>query len=256
MAYFVIFGKIISDPHSDHCFQDLQLLRRVVLYFLQMHNNHPSAKKLEKVAETFTLLAEAYVRHSLQNPQAKPPKSTVAYVRHAMQNSQVRPPRSTVSHVRNAMQNFSVRFPRSTIPATVINKSSSQGPIVNPEAQQQIDNSSTSNPAPQTSSALAQPLPPSYNDAFQVDLDFNDFNSDPMALLNFFSAASDINTTRTDINTQISDTWETGPEQKGESSALQPNPLLQELENISQTCALDGTFDWFSWDHYDSTMTG
>jgi hypothetical protein len=217
-----------------------------------MHNNHPSAKKLEKVAETFTLLAEAYVRHSLQNPQAKPPKSAVAYVRHAMQNSQVRPPRSTISHVRNAMQNFPVKSPRSTIPVTVVGKSSSQTSILSPEVQQQIDNSNTSNSAPQTSATF---VAPAYNDA-QVDLDFNDFNSDPMALLNFFSAASDINAPAPDFNTQNSTAVDAGLEQQGEFSALQPDPLLQELEKISQTCALDGTFNWFSWDQYDSTMTG
>jgi hypothetical protein len=221
-----------------------------------MHNNHPSAKKLERVAETFTLLAEAYVRHSLQNPQAKPPKSAVAYVRHAMQNSQVRPPRSAVSHVRNAMQNFPVKSSGRTMPETMVDKSSSLESTLNSKTRQQIENSNISNSTAQTSSAFAQPLPPAHHNASQIDLDFNDFDSDPMALLNFFSAASDINTTGTDLKTQNPATWEPGPEQQSDFSPLQPNPLLQELENISQTCALDGTFDWFSWDQYDSTMTG
>jgi hypothetical protein len=154
------------------------------------------------------------------------------------------------------MQNFPVKSLRSTIPAIVAQKSSSQQSILDSEAQQQIDSSSTSNSVPQALPAFAQPLPPAYNDASQVDLDFNDFNSDPMALLNFFSAASDIIVPAPDFNTQNSAAVDAGLEQQGDFSALQPNPLLQELENISQTCALDGTFDWFSWDQYDSTMTG
>jgi hypothetical protein len=72
--YFTLFTSIITNPKSPTCFNDLQLLRKVVLYFLQMHNSHQSARKLEKVAETFTRLAEAYVRHSMatSTPETNP----------------------------------------------------------------------------------------------------------------------------------------------------------------------------------------
>ncbi|TAQ85767.1 hypothetical protein B7494_g5913 [Chlorociboria aeruginascens] len=66
MPYFVVFTNIISDPHSSQCFDDLKLLRQVVLYFLQMDGNHKSACKMERVAETFISLAKAYVRHSMR----------------------------------------------------------------------------------------------------------------------------------------------------------------------------------------------
>jgi hypothetical protein len=59
--YFVLFANIIFNPTSPQCFKDLQL-RQVVLYFHQMHNNYPSVRKLEKIAEPFMRLAEAYVR--------------------------------------------------------------------------------------------------------------------------------------------------------------------------------------------------
>ncbi len=36
-----------------------------------MHNNHQSARKLEKVAESFTRLAEAYVRHAIEKASTR-----------------------------------------------------------------------------------------------------------------------------------------------------------------------------------------
>ncbi|TGO62397.1 hypothetical protein BCON_0020g00700 [Botryotinia convoluta] len=65
MPYFVLFSNIIADPHSPSCFDDLQSLRKVVYYFLRMHVQHRSARKLEKIAETFTRLAESFVRGSM-----------------------------------------------------------------------------------------------------------------------------------------------------------------------------------------------
>ena len=195
MAYFVIFGNIISDLHSSDCFQDLQLLRRVVLYFLQMHNNHPSAKKLEKVAETFTRLAEAYVRHSIQNPRAK---------------SQA-----------NTMPTHNPMTPSSQV-------------------QQQNDPSGV-------------PTPPTSIEDSQMTFDFNDFNSDPIELLSFFATNHDT-FPNANLNTQDVAAMDAVPTQPGEFSTLSANPLLRELENISQNCVLDGTFDWFSWDQYDSAM--
>ncbi|TGO29272.1 hypothetical protein BPAE_0017g00800 [Botrytis paeoniae] len=65
MPYFVLFSNIIADPNSPSCFDDLQSLRKVVYYFLRMHVQHRSARKLEKIAETFTRLAESFVRGSM-----------------------------------------------------------------------------------------------------------------------------------------------------------------------------------------------
>ncbi|KAH8807251.1 hypothetical protein F5884DRAFT_856835 [Xylogone sp. PMI_703] len=69
MPYFVIFGNILSNPHSSDRFEDLQLLRQLVLYFLQMHNNHRLARKLEKIADGFTRFVETYVRYSMRHPR-------------------------------------------------------------------------------------------------------------------------------------------------------------------------------------------
>jgi hypothetical protein len=210
MTYFVIFGNIISDPHSSDCFQDLQLLRRVVLYFLQMHNNHPSAKKLEKVAETFTRLAEAYVRHSMQNPRAKSPGNTIS-----------------THHPMTPDSQF----------------------------QQLNDPSDVTTPPSRLAQSAPAPLSPFSSQGSQMAFDFNDFNSDPMELLNFFSTNHDTSF-NTNLNAQDFTAVEASPtQQPGEFATSSPNPLLRELENISQNCALDGTFDWFSWDQYDSAMT-
>ncbi|KAJ9615225.1 hypothetical protein H2200_001299 [Cladophialophora chaetospira] len=61
--FFVLFGEVITNPTSRTNVDDLQLLRQTVLYFLEFQRYHASAVKLEKVAETFTKIAEAYVRH-------------------------------------------------------------------------------------------------------------------------------------------------------------------------------------------------
>jgi len=208
MAYFVIFGNVISDPHSSDCFQDLQLLRRVVLYFLQMHNNHPSAKKLEKIAETFTRLAEAYVRHSMQNPRAKSPGNTMSTHHPKIPNSQV---------------------------------------------EQLNGPSGVQAPPSRMAKLLSAPLLPTSSRDSQMAFDFNDFNSDPMELLNFYTSHD--TSFSTSFNAQDFTAMEASPtQQPDEFSTSPPNPLLRELENISQNCALDGTFDWFSWDQYDSAM--
>ncbi|OAP63977.1 hypothetical protein AYL99_03204 [Fonsecaea erecta] len=61
--FFVLFGEVITNPTGKTTVEDLQLLRQTVLYFLEFQKYHTSAVKLEKVAETFTKIAEAYVRH-------------------------------------------------------------------------------------------------------------------------------------------------------------------------------------------------
>ncbi|KIW92345.1 uncharacterized protein Z519_07329 [Cladophialophora bantiana CBS 173.52] len=61
--FFVLFGEVITNPTSKTSVEDLKVLRQTVLYFLEFQKYHTSAVKLERVAETFTKIAEAYVRH-------------------------------------------------------------------------------------------------------------------------------------------------------------------------------------------------
>jgi hypothetical protein len=64
--FFVLFGEVVTNPRSKTCMEDLQLLRQTVLYYLQFQKYHSSAVKLERVAETFTKIAEAFVRHTFR----------------------------------------------------------------------------------------------------------------------------------------------------------------------------------------------
>ncbi|KAK6376219.1 hypothetical protein LTS17_007470 [Exophiala oligosperma] len=64
--FFVLFGEIVTNPRSKACMDDLQSLRQTVLYYLQFQKYHSSAVKLERVAETFTKIAEAFVRHTFR----------------------------------------------------------------------------------------------------------------------------------------------------------------------------------------------
>src|ERR1700753_2503695 len=66
VPFFVLFGEVITNPRSMMTVSDLHLLRQTVLYFLAFQKFHASAVKLEKVAETFTTMAEAYIRHDLR----------------------------------------------------------------------------------------------------------------------------------------------------------------------------------------------
>ncbi|OAL18340.1 hypothetical protein AYO22_10756 [Fonsecaea multimorphosa] len=68
--FFVLFGEVITNPTAKTSVEDLQLLRQTVLYFLEFQKYHASAVKLEKVAETFTKIAEAYVRHIFRKQSA------------------------------------------------------------------------------------------------------------------------------------------------------------------------------------------
>jgi hypothetical protein len=61
--FFVLFGEVVTNPTAKTSVDDLQLFRQIVLYFFEFQKYHASAVKLEKVAETFTKTAEAYVRH-------------------------------------------------------------------------------------------------------------------------------------------------------------------------------------------------
>lgn len=217
--YFVLFANIISDPDSAECFKDLQLLRKVVLYFLQMHNNHQSAKRLEKVAETFTRLAEAYVRQSMQSRQQVSSRSDDKL------NSRRRP--------KDPAACFTTAAPSLTDPGL---SEFTNAPKGCPSATDVLD---------QTQSMLG------------------DLDSDPMALLNFFSPSNSYAGFTTSC--MASNTgWLTEVENFEQAQQQQfptvntdwaPIQLIRGIENIAQNYGLDGTFDWLSWDQYDSSTT-
>jgi hypothetical protein len=219
MPYFVIFAKIISDPNSSDCFTDLQLLRKVVLYFLQMHSNHQSAKKLEKVAETFTRLAEAYVRHSMQGYKHTSSEQD------ALHTGKSHPQKHATAYNTNAAHSITgAGF---------------------------SDFSSDSSP---------QFLSMSFSQDGQALFNFDDLDSDPMTLLNFFSPPgsdiSSIGNFMTSIDTETCMHMDQAEPQLEKSFSGIPewpaNPLIRGLENIAQNYGLDGSFDWFSWDQYDN----
>ncbi|KAM0146667.1 hypothetical protein ACHAQE_010633 [Botrytis cinerea] len=118
MPYFVLFSNIIADPHSPTCFDDLQSLRKVVYYFLRMHVQHRSARKLEKIAETFTRLAESFVRGSMSRKaledklpeiDVQPPSRSSELTSHNTGWTTPQSPRQTGSHPPvNDAQNASI----------------------------------------------------------------------------------------------------------------------------------------------------
>lgn len=67
-AFFALFGNVVRDPFSPTCLQDLQLLRLTVAYFTQMTVHSNCAARLEKTADSFTTIAETYVRSALRRP--------------------------------------------------------------------------------------------------------------------------------------------------------------------------------------------
>ena len=69
----MLFGEIITNPTAAKSVEDLQLLHQTVLYFLEFQKYHISALKLERVAETSTRIAEAYVRHIFSQQHKSPP---------------------------------------------------------------------------------------------------------------------------------------------------------------------------------------
>ena len=87
-----------------------------------------------------------------------------------------------------------------------------------------------------------------------------DFDSDSMALLNFFSHSdSNINSTGSFITGNAGSPEEAADLEMPQqffpaSSNWAPDPLIRGLENIVQNCGLDGlddSFDWLSWDQCD-----
>jgi hypothetical protein len=75
-----MFGKILSEPRSVECMIDLSLLQSTVSYFGMMKHNHPAASKLQKIAKTFTGLAEKYVNQTEteeKQPKTRNPKRSL-----------------------------------------------------------------------------------------------------------------------------------------------------------------------------------
>ncbi|CZR64472.1 uncharacterized protein PAC_14370 [Phialocephala subalpina] len=210
--YFVLFSNIVSHPTSPTCFKDIQYLHQVVLYFLQMNKNHPSAAKLEKIADTFTRLAEAYVRHTTRRNQnqahaTEHPPPLPSY-------TQAGPSHSNHLGVAQPTSEASPSLPGLETPSYA-----------------------SSNPSSDFSSL--PPLPPlDLNTG--IEFNFNDMPTDPLALLNFFTPASD----PMNFQGQGGEGLDIGDEEA----------LLRELKSFEQSGTLDGTFDWFSWDAYDGSM--
>ncbi|KAE8445521.1 hypothetical protein EG329_013284 [Mollisiaceae sp. DMI_Dod_QoI] len=214
--YFALFSNIISHPTSPTCFKDLQCLRQVVLYFLQMNNNHPSAAKLEKVAETFTRLAEIYVRHTRQRSQNIPSQ------------------RSDLLGIIPENVTNSARYGYDSALQT--------SHVSTPLPGLETSHYAASNPSSDFSSI---PSLPTLDANFNSEFNFNDLPSDPMTLLNFFTPSS--NPSIPGVDTQ----------EQGSQDLLMEDQsaLFKELKNFEQNGTLDGTFDWFSWDLYDSNMS-
>ena len=209
-----MFANVISDAHSVDCFTDLQLLRKVVLYFLQMHNNHQSAKRLEKVTETFTRLAEAYVRQSMQGTQR------VSGGQKRNLNSVYQPTDSSAYYPSMAQSSVNPG------PSDLFNPSERFSPILYSQDRSQFA--------------------------------FDSLDSDPIALLDFFSHPdSNMSSTAsfmTDNMGSLDSLNEYESHQQQPFSATldyPPNLLIRGIENIAQNYGLDGSFDWFSWDQYD-----
>jgi hypothetical protein len=261
MPFFVIFSNIIADPLATTSFKDLGLLRNVVLYFLQMHNNHPSSKRLEKVAETFTQLAEAYVRRamSLSKGDCKGMPSPPLPLEQNSNNDQI-----------------------STKPLGF--SSSATSPLVQKDFV----------PVPpgiRQASLKRTVFSPLFN--------FRDISSDPVALLNFLGSSSSITspsynhnptTTHSDQSTTTSDFDSDSPNHMSARTHSPPPPLLnnpnpnpngnlnpispalaspitevdkmdfssdsilQHLKDFEQNYGFDTSFDWLSWGESDWNM--
>ncbi|KAH8594957.1 hypothetical protein B0O99DRAFT_167894 [Bisporella sp. PMI_857] len=219
MPYFVIFAKIISDPRADDCFVNLKLLQQVVLYFLRIHNNHQSAKRLEKVAETFTRLAEAYVRHSIQQ---QPNDNISAHEDQGINENE-------------DANNFPSQEDCPDLTATS---------AMETEASTV---SSTDSPQAFSTNNLSD------FSAFQSSFGIADMNSDPMALLNFFSATPgyEIGDMSSHPEAEFPADGQTPTPQVTDSPS---RPLIRGLETIAQNQGLDGNFDWLSWDQQENPL--
>lgn len=214
MPYFVLFSNIIADPYAPTCFDDLQLLRKVVYYFLRMHTQHRSARKLEQIAETFTRLAESFVRGSM-NRKSLDSKATELPTVPII--PPVRPPSRSPevpSNLTDKVVSHS-QYPLATFPS--IN-----------DAQSGSSNNYGALPAGMDLRNLSGDL------------------ADP-TLLGFLSYPMD---TSLFANENVEDTSMREMESFTGQGGTVPDPLLHQLDFLSTEQSLNGNFDWFSWDTY------
>jgi hypothetical protein len=92
----------------------------------------------------------------------------------------------------------------------------------------------------------------------ESSFNFDDPDSDPMTLLNFFSLPSSNPSSAvnfiTDINTETCPMYCNKSEGPPLDAELGSQPLIRELENIAQNDGFERAFDWFAWGQYDQTM--
>jgi hypothetical protein len=215
MPYFVVFGNILSNPQASYCFDDLQLLHQVVLFFLRMHNNHQSAKKLERFADSFTRFAEAYVRYSMQSSRKEGVNFTPI-------------DRFINLRSRDDPDNFSIS--------------------VNVDAVTPVE-------IP-TDAAAAIPSA-THNSSWQgtqSQLDFSNLDSDPITLLNFFSNSGLSNPMATEcvVGDDLSHITTTNYTR---GSLFPSSPLFGDTTGSTKHSTIASSFDWFSWDYDDATMS-
>ena len=197
------------------CFADLQLLRKVVLYFLQMHNNHQSAKRLERVAEAFTRIAEAYVRQSLRSRQQ---------ASSGLDNK--------FSSIRGTSDSAACH---KTTPPVLLDHclfEFTNGPSLSEidvlDQRQSFVGDLDSDPM-----ALLNFISPS--DSYMGPS--NSFRATTAA---WPAEVENIENAQQLQFYNINSDW-------------MPNQLIHGIENIAQNYGLDGTFDWLSWDQYDDS---
>jgi len=215
LPYFVIFANIISNPHAADCFRDLQLLRQVVLYFLQMHSNHRSARKFEKVTDTFTRLAEGYVRHSLSRP------------------------RSDSTERQNVLPSGGLSRSGSNVPGNL--GCSHEAPSYPSPAD---------TPPPLTNASNAET--PASRGPWQrpeTDSISQESHSSPIALLNLFSTPSD--TFATSSNPYSNAFPAEVPDIFSQNQQFDDDDFFRDFETKAQNFTLDTNFDWFQWDLCD-----
>lgn len=189
-----------------------------------MHSNHPSAKRLEKVADTFTRLAEAYVRHSMQQ-----------------QNG------SSKAKTPNEVDTFAADIAVASVSPAIPDLIFHDAP--------DIANSDDALHIPDREEISSWMSTLSSEDHLN-SMNFDHLDSDPMALLNFFStnpyldmpaSAAQVEPCTERFVMQA----QTSANAMADNRPTTADQLFRELEQRAMNCAVDGTFDWFSWDAYD-----
>ncbi|KAI9641596.1 hypothetical protein NHQ30_010409 [Ciborinia camelliae] len=219
MPYFVLFSNIIADPHSSTCFEDLQLLRQVVYYFLRMHTQHRNARKLEQIAETFTRLAESFVRGSM-NRKSLEGKSP-----------DILPTLQPVRPLSGGLDSSSYL---------------AGGPA--PQSTHKLGGGFSANIDAQNTSSYGHGSSPTGINLRNLPGDL----ADP-ALLSFLSYPMDTSVFSNETPEDIS--MREMCSLPGQAGVL-ADPLLHQLDFLSTEQSLEGNFDWFSWDAYAWNAAG